>query len=342
MPALRKCILMLQKSTKAIFSLIFVLAFISSCSAKAPVKRTDYLLGTIVSITVYDCDNGDRIIGECFEMVRELENKVSPADKSSVVSHLNNSALNCWINIDSEVYALIKDSMEYCIESEGAFDIGLGRIIDLWGIGTDGQAVPNLNELEPYMGFKCFEHIFLNDEQCSVLFDDGRVSINLGACAKGYAVNKTAEFLKEKGVKSALIDFGGSIYAIGDKNGKGFDIGIANPGNDNIGGVINNLSDISVVTSGDYQRYFEQNGIRYHHIIDSNTAFPAASGVRSVTIVCPDSFKGDCLSTAAFVLGVEKGKELLDKMNCGYVFFTDSGVIVSDSLRDSFNLIYDD
>lgn len=342
MPASRKCILMLRKLIKAVLFLLIIIASLSSCSSDVPVKKTDYLLGTIVSITVYDCDNGNEIIEECFEMVRELENKVSPADKSSVVSHLNNSALNCWINIDSEVYALIKDSMEYCIESEGAFDIGLGRVIDLWGIGTDRQAVPNLNELEPYMGFKCFEHVFLNDEQCSVLFDDERVSINLGACAKGYAVNKTVEFLKQKGVESALIDFGGNIFAIGNKNGKGFDIGIANPGNDNIGGVINNLSDISVVTSGDYQRYFEQNGKRYHHIIDSNTAFPAESGVRSITVICADSFKGDCLSTAAFVLGAEKGKELLDKMNCGYVFFTDSGVIVSENLKDSFSLINDD
>lgn len=314
----------------------------SSCSSDVTVKKTDYLLGTIVSITVYDCDNGNEIIEECFDMVREFEKKVSSVDEDSAISHLNNSALNCWISVDSEVYALIKDSMEYCAESGGAFDIGLGKVIDLWGIGTDRQTVPDMNELTPYMEFKCYEHILLNDEQSLVMFDDERVSINLGACAKGLAVNKAAEFLKEKGVKSALIDFGGNIFAIGNKNGEGFNIGIANPVNDNIGGIIDNLSDISVVTSGDYQRYFEQDGKRYHHIIDSNTAFPAESGVRSVTVLCTDSFKGDCLSTAAFVLGAEKGIELLDSMDCGYVFFTDSGVIVSDNLKDSFSLINDD
>ncbi len=340
MPVLQKCILMLQRLIKAA-SLFIAIFLFSACSAETPVKKSDYLLGTIVSVTVYGCDNGDRIIDECFEKVREIENKVSVAIENSFISELNNSAFSCEIKTDSEVFNLISDSLSYCYETGGAFDIGLGKLIDLWGIGTDLQAVPDMNKLEPFIGFKGYEHIKLNYEQEALCFDNEQVSINLGACAKGYAVNKAVAFLKDKGVKSAIIDFGGSIYIIGNKNGKGYDIGIADPRGEDVGGIISGLSDISIVTSGDYQRYFEQDGKRYHHIFDSNTAFPSESGVRSVTVVCSDAFKGDCLSTAAFVLGTEKGSELLDRMNCGYVFFTDDGIVVSEDLKDSFSLIYE-
>lgn len=331
-----------RRLIKAFLPLFIVCVILSSCSGKATVKKSDYLLGTIVSITVYDCDNGEEIIYECLEMVREIEKKVSTTDNSSIISEINNSALNGEIKTENEVYGLIKASLRYCEESDGAFDIGLGKLIDLWGIGTDRQAVPDMNKLQAYVGFRGFEHIFLNDEQETICYDDERVSINLGACAKGYAVNKAVDFLKDRGVKSAILDFGGSIYTIGEKYGKGFDIGIADPTGSGIGGVISGLSDISVVTSGDYQRFFEKDGERYHHIMDSKTAFPSESGVRSVTVVCKDAFMGDCLSTAAFVLGAEKGSELLDKMDCGYVFFTDNDVIVSDNLKDNFSLIYDE
>lgn len=341
MPVLQKCILMPLRLIKAAVTLFIAIFLFSSCAAEAPVKKSDYLLGTIVSITVYGCDNGDRVIDECFKMVREIENKVSPTIEGSFISELNNSALTGEIKTDSEVFGLIQESLYYCYETEGAFDIGLGKLIALWGIGTDRQAIPDMYKLKPYIDFKGYEHIILNYEQKSVCYDNKQVSINLGACAKGYAVNKAVAFLKEKGVKSAVIDFGGSIYAIGNKDGKGYDIGIADPRGEDVGGIISGLSDISIVTSGDYQRYFEQNGKRYHHIFDSKTAFPSESGVRSVTVVCSDAFKGDCLSTAAFVLGTEKGSELLDRMNCGYIFFTDDDIVVSDNLKDRFSLIYE-
>lgn len=330
-----------QRLIKAFCLLIIAVIALSSCSAKIPVKKTEYLLGTIISVTIYDCPGSEGIIDECFDMISDFESRVSSTNVNSSVSMLNNSAYDDYVTPDSEVYSLIKDSLTFCEESGGAFDIGLGKLIDLWGIGTEKEAVPDMNKLEPYIGFKGFEHIFLNNEQRTIRYDDERVSINLGACAKGYAVDKAVSFLKEKGVKSAMLDFGGSIYTIGNKNGTGFDVGIANPDGNSIGGIIYGLSDISVVTSGDYQRFFEQNGKRYHHILDSNSGYPSESRVRSVTVVCHDAFMGDCLSTAAFVIGVEKGSELLEKYNCGYVFFDDNGVTVSDNLKDKFRLVYE-
>lgn len=338
MLVLQKCILMQRSLNKFILLLFLTAILFSSCSSKTPIKKTDYLLGTIVSITIFEGENSEKVIDECFKNIRELEKKVSSTDLSSIISELNNSAYNNDVSVDSEVFALISDSLLFCKESEGAFDIGLGKLIDLWGIGTEQPTVPDMNKLKQYIGFKGCEHIFLDYEQSTIRYDDSRVSINLGACAKGYALDKAVAFLKQNGVTSALLDFGGSIYTIGDKNGKGFDIGIANPSDSGVGGVINGLSDASVVTSGDYQRYFEQDGKRYHHILDSKTAFPSESGVRSVSVVCDNAFKGDCLSTAAFVLGAEKGSVLLDRMGCDYIFFTDNDVIVSDGLKDNFRI----
>lgn len=341
MPALQKCILMLRSLNKFILLIFITTALFSSCSVGTSVKKTDYLLGTIVSITIYEGNNCEEIIDECFENIREFESKVSSTDINSTISNLNNSAYNNDVRVDSEIFNLISDSLLLCEESNGAFDIGLGKLIDIWGIGNGTVTVPDMNILEQYIGFVGYEHIVLNYEQATIRYDDERVSINLGACAKGYALDKAVAFLKDKGVTSAILDFGGSIYTIGNKNGDGFDIGIANPAKSGIGGNISGISDISVVTSGDYQRYFEQDGKRYHHILDSRTAFPSESGVRSITVVCDNSFKADCLSTAAFVLGPQKGIELLNKMDCDYIFFTDSDTIVSDRLKDNFCLIYD-
>lgn len=312
-----------------------------SCSLSSPVRKSEYLLGTIVTITIYDGADKEKLIDDSFSIVRDIEKKVSVNIPDSDISLINSTAFSSEVRLDDELFSLLWEAMEYCVLTDGAFDIGLGRLIELWGIGTDKEAVPDMNTLEKFIGFKGYEHIILNKEKRTIRFADERVALNLGACAKGYAEDRVRDYLLENNVTSAILDFGGSITVIGDKDGSGFNIGIASPSEESINGVLSGMSDISAVTSGDYQRFFTENGVTYHHILDSNTGFPALSGVRSVTVVTESAFEGDCLSTAAFVLGAEKGALLLENENCGFVIISD-GVQVSENLRNSFSLKYED
>ena len=341
MPALQKCTLMRLRLIKA-FALFMATALLfCSCSLSAPVRKSEYLLGTIISITLYDGEDREKLIEDSFSLVRNIEKKVSVNISDSDISIINNTAFNSEVKLDDELFSVLSEAMEYCVRTDGAFDIGLGKLIELWGIGTDKEAVPGMNSLKKFIGFKGYEHIILDDEKCTVRFVDERVALNLGACAKGYAEDKVREFLIENNVTSAILDFGGSITVIGDKNGSGFNIGVASPSEEGLNGILSEMSDISAVTSGDYQRFFTANGVTYHHILDSSTGFPALSGVRSVTVVTESAFKGDCLSTAAFVLGQEEGERLLKDENCSFVIISDS-VQVSEDLRDNFSLKYED
>lgn len=338
MLALRKCILMRLRIKCALTALFAALCSfsITSCTNNStePLKLSEYLLGTLVSITVYDyIPNGNEVIAECFGIIRELESTVSVNIDNSELSVLNKNAFNVPVPVSDTLFRIISRSMEFCALSDGAFDIGLGKLIDLWGIGTSGQRIPTDSELSPYIGFKGYEYIVLNETDRTVQFTDERVKINLGACAKGYAEDIIRDHLISKGIESALLDFGGSITAIGDKNGEKFRIGIANPYNEYEYSCIIPLSDSSSVTSGDYQRYFETDGKHYHHILDSSTGFPSESGISGVTVITDSAFEADCLSTSAFVLGKEEAVALLDKLGFGYVIISADGMTVSPTLE---------
>ncbi|MGN0655159.1 MAG: FAD:protein FMN transferase [Ruminiclostridium sp.] len=295
------------------------------------------MLGTLVRITISDMpkEQAETLIKESLSLVREIENKLSVNIENSELMYLNNNAYGREIPVSDELFYVLEKSLEYCRMSAGAFDIGIGKLIDLWGIGTENAAVPGSENLAPFINFKGYEHIILNRSAKTVRFDDERVKVNLGACAKGYAEDKTRDFLIENGVKSALLSFGGSVTVIGEgKYGGNYRIAVADPDTADGGhSLIICTHDNSTVTSGDYQRYFVENGVKYHHILDSATGYPADNGIKSITVVTYSAFEGDCLSTAGFVLGRDKAVSLLDSLGCGYVIISDE-IIISESLKD--------
>lgn len=319
---------------KKIIAAFFCSLFICSCTSPVPIKKSEYLLGTIISITVYDdIDNAEKLIYESFNLIRDFEKKVSFNAENNELSYINDNAYETPVHISDEMFDILNRSLEYCEKSEGAFDIGLGKLIELWAIGTDNAQVPSDDELSDLKGFKAYKNIVIDSEQKTVSFTDERVKLNLGACAKGYAEDMIVEYLKENGVNSALLNFGGSVSVIGTKsNGEDFTIGITNPHNETEFIDVISASDISVVTSGDYQRYFVENGIKYHHILDSATGYPSENGINSVTIICESAFKADCLSTAAFVLGIDKAEHLILSENCEYIIYAEESLI-SDGVK---------
>ncbi len=321
---------------KRFFLCFLCFIIFSSCSSATPaniIQKSEYLFGTLVSIKIYDFGEAEKdIIDECFSMIAEYEHVFSYSDPNSELSYLNSSAYNNPVIVSESLFSVITDSVEYCRISDGAFDIGLGRLIEIWDEASLNSIPPQDEEITDYMGFRGYEHIVADYEKSTVMFTDERVAVHLGACAKGYTEDKVVDLLRNSGVKSAVVDFGGSIAVIGDKEGSPFIIGITDPSDENflIGSV--GISDSCVVTSGDYRRYFLYGGVRYHHILDSETAYPVLSDIKGVSVICESAFQGDCLSTAAFVSGSEAAAELIEEFGCGYVIITEDSVKTSGVL----------
>lgn len=310
------------------FFLTFIFVF-CSCSLNSHernIKRSEYMLGTFITLNIYDSDVDEGIVDNCFELVSQYEKMFSYYDSSSELYQLNQNAYKHPFKVSDEMYDIIAESLYYCRKTDGAFDIGLGKVIEIWDAATESAIPPDDSLLSSFVGFRGYEHIVVDETDKTVYFTDKRVSVHLGACAKGFVQDKIVSFLKNSDVKSALLDFGGSIYALGTKDSKPFSIGITDPISESeLAGTVQ-IADLSVVTSGNYRRFFEYNGVVYHHIIDSATAFPSQSDINGVSVICESAFKGDCLSTASFVLGAERAELLLSGENCGYVIITDESV----------------
>ncbi len=319
-----------MKRIVLIFLCVVICSSCSSAGAPAYISKSEYLLGTLVSFRIYDFGEADKsIIDDCFSMIAEYEQIFSYNRSDSELSRLNQSAFNNPVNVSDELFDIVYRSLEYCEKTDGAFDIGLGKLIDIWENASAAEIPPTEEELSDFIGFNAYKHIIADDTEKTIMFTDERVSVHLGACAKGYLEDVALMFLKNNGVKSAVLDFGGSIAVLGDKAGEPFVIGISDPVKDGslVGTVL--LSDKTVVTSGDYRRYFVYDGIRYHHILDYKTACPAFNDINGVSVVCASAFAGDCLSTAAFVLGSDAASELIISEECGYVIVTDDSLYSS-------------
>ena len=241
---------------------------------------------------------------------------------------------------------VILRSLKYHNITKKTFNIGLGSLIELWGIGGDSPRVPAAREIE-----RAKKHIDLNNLEVSekdntVFIKDSEMSLDLGGVAKGYAVDEAVRILKENGIKNGIVNLGGDIFAFGTKNNKTpWRIGIANPEIGEEGDAIIRIqaTDKSVVTSGDYERFFIEKGVRYHHIIDFNTGMPANSGIISVTVISDECMNADIISTAVFVLGVEEGLQLIESQpnTEGLIITNDKDIYVSSGLKNKLEILND-
>lgn len=307
-------------------------------------SKTYYNLGTINEITLYDITkkDGDRILEECESILKDIDNKMSRQITSSEVSEINNQAGKNYVKVSDDTYYVIKESIDFSNISNDTFDISVGPIVDLWGIGTDNAKVPSKKEIKDSLSLVNYKNILLNDENKSVKLATKNMKIDLGGIAKGYAADKIYEFLKEEKLESALINLGGNIYVLGSKeNNQPFSIGIQDPtkprGN-SIGNI--KVSNKSVVTSGIYERYFEENNKIYHHMLDPHTGYPFNNNLSSVTIISDKSIICDALSTTTFGLGIESGLNLIESLDgVDAIFITkDKKIYLSSNLKNKFNL----
>ena len=306
---------------KLIIHLICALmAFCAAGQANAAdrVSRTGLLLDTAVTITLYGTSD-EAPLDRAFEMCAEYEALFSRTREGSDIYRINN-ANGAPVNVDPSTAELLNTALDYAALSGGAFDPSVEPLITLWNITSENPRVP-----EPADIVAACARV----DWTGVSIEDGCVRIrpgmglDLGAIAKGYIADRLGDYLAQCDISGAIINLGGNVMTVGAKpDGSVFTVGVRKPFGENgeiIGAV--RLSDMSVVTSGIYERYFEEDGILYHHIMDPYTGYPVNDDVYSVTIVSPHSVDGDALSTLCFVLGVNGGIDLVDGMEGVYAIY---------------------
>jgi thiamine biosynthesis lipoprotein len=328
--------------TRPSIVLIFLFVFVlQSCQKETmePISDSQLLLGTSCFITIYSIDkthDPEEALNRGFKTIEEMENRLSVNIYESEISSLNRLK-NASLSPDT--LQIIKDSLEIASLSEGRFDPSIGALVSLWGIGTDSQRVPSPQEITQALASVDYTAIDLNENKISLPMD---MMIDLGGIAKGRAADLVKNELKSNGVTSAIINLGGNVQLIGGKpDGSSWRIGIQNP-EDLRGQYIGILEtkDSAVVTSGIYERYFIQDGVHYHHILDTETGYPVDNGIQSLTVIAKNSLLADGLSTALFSLGREKAMDYAENHpDIDIIVIDDQNrVYLSSHIKDDFRL----
>ncbi len=341
---------------RAMFFLTLLYSFsLFSCTQK-PIVRSSFALGAPITIQVFKGGSA-KAIDKAFEQAVRIETMMSTSKKDYDTTELlainaqsqdhaqaqgqNNKGIRKTYSASTEIVDVIKTSLTVSQETNGAFDVTIAPLIRLWGFGEQQQSVPSAKDIiasRKKVNWKTLEVISEN----TIALQAGQ-SIDVGGIAKGYAADLAAATLKKLGVSHALIDFGGNIRTVGTRkpNGDMWRIGIQAPF-ENIGSIIGSVlvEETSVVSSGVYERFFEQDGKKYFHIIDSATGYPANNGLLSVTIITNNGMRADGLSTGVFVLGLERGMALIESTkNTEAIFIDDAkSVYITTGLVDTFQL----
>lgn len=317
---------------------------LSACARPAsrdPLRGSEYVLGTICTISLLD-GGSEAALQSVFARLREIEARMSANREGTEISAINERSGKSPVRVSPDTLLVIKKALEYARLSDGAFDPTIGPVVKLWNIGLEGQRVPGNREIEDALPLVDWRSVVLDERASTVFLPKVGMRLDLGAIAKGYAADETARILAERKVRAAVVDLGGNVLVFGKKaDGSLWRVGVQNPFNDRgdyLG--IMNMPAGTVVTSGVYERFFEQDGKRYHHILDTRTGRPVESGLVSVTVVAPSSIDADALSTTLFVLGRARGLALVKTLPGVEAVFVDEGrrLYLSPGASKAFNL----
>ncbi|HIG43813.1 MAG: FAD:protein FMN transferase [bacterium] len=293
------------------------------------------IMGTEVRVELWHIQQAEACaaIEDVMLELERIEQAMSPFLPTSLLTQLNENAARRPVTVGEELYNLIARSVEFSAMTDGAFDVtyaSAGRFYDY-----RKKVSPDADALAQVIDAIDYKHLEFNSRKYSIRYLNENVYVDLGGIAKGYAVDRGIEVLISKGFTQAVVAAGGDSRILGDRQGEPWIVGIRDPRKEDTMVAVLPLVDISVSTSGDYERYFERDGVRYHHIIDPDTG-DSARDVRSVTILGDQAVMTDALSTSVFVLGTMRGLELINRMKDVDAIVVDgNGVMhVSNSLLE--------
>ncbi|PRX27435.1 thiamine biosynthesis lipoprotein [Orenia metallireducens] len=334
-----------ERYFKFFYLILLISITLLGCSANNSedfTLKSDYKMGTIVQLKAYG-KNLEGTVKEAFTLIDHLEQKMSLNIEGSEINQVNNLAGQKGFQASDDTYLVIDKALNYAKLSQGSFDPSIGPVVKLWGIGSEKQRVPSKEELAAKLKLVDYRQIQLNPDNKSISLTTEGMILDVGGIAKGYAADKVIEFLKSQGVKSAYVSLGGNVSVLGTKpDGSNWKVGIQDPKAKSRGEVVGvvSLKDKTVVTSGNYERYFIEDGVRYHHILNPKTGYPAKNGVISATIIAESSFDADALSTAVYILGIKHGLELVNQLDGieAILITEENQIYVTANLKDKFKL----
>ena len=298
-------------------------------------QKDRFLMGTLVTISVVSDrqERAESSIDRAFQVMQDIENQASRRIPASLTSRINRSAGQGDVPVSPAFFAMIEKAVKYSKLTHGAFDITIGAVTDLYHF-EDGQGVlPAPEAIRQKLPLVDYRNIHLDEEHQAIGLTKPFASIDLGGIAKGFGVNEAVKSLQKDGISAGLVNAGGDIRVFGYKPGhKLWNIGIQHPRQSDKVIASLEITDKSIVTSGDYERFFMKDNIRYHHILDPETGYPAR-GCQSVTIVSDTAT--DAMSAGVFVLGPEKGMALIESLPGieGLIIDAEGKAHVSSGLR---------
>ncbi len=318
-----------MKNLKLTLSLLIVLALLSGLfvnglnQAKETVHQ-EFLFDTLCSITVYSKKDA-KAVDLAYAEAARIHRLADFYSNTSDVSKINNAKSGEVISVDPDIMNMLVLAQEVFEKSGGTFDVSIAPISQLWKFSDENPTPPSDEQLASLLPQVGFEALVLDEKNATVLKKSNNTQIDLGGIAKGYAADKAVQILKNNNVKSALIDFGGNIVTLGENpktKNKKWRIGLQTPfaPTGEYSKIVETDGGRAVVTSGTYQRYFEYNNTKYHHIIDPKTGKPADKPYASVTTIADNAALADCLATAIFVLGENAGTKLADEFGAEVYF----------------------
>jgi thiamine biosynthesis lipoprotein len=340
----------IRKSIVLVCSIIVISCILSGCGNKSiNVSATNTAMGTVVQHTLYVSDEsiGEAVVAEIQKELERLEKEcLSWRSEESQIAKINSQGSQPeGVPVDEELYDYLEEIWKISKESDGALDVTVGQVTRLWNLDEwAGQEnawqeypIPEKTQIENLLEHTGFEKVSLDDGIIQLPAD---FSLDLGAVGKGIACDRIGAYLKnQEGIQGAVISVGGSVITYGSKpDGTGWNVAIMDPKEEGTYlGTLSLQGEWYVATSGDYERYVEKDGQRYHHIMDPQTGYPADSGLCSVTILSHNGLLSDALSTACFVLGPEEGLQLAQKMEAeALLVTTDMEILMTDGMKRYF------
>lgn len=290
-------------------------------------KQTRFMMDTYV--TIYAIGHKEITVGAidlALDRMQEVDAKFNSHNPKNPIFAFNQRGEPIS---DPEIVGVAAAALQIARVSDGAFDITIAPLLELWGFYGDAPHLPRDEEIRACMARVNYQYLLVKDSRLEKTRGD--VRIDLGGIAKGYAVGEATKVLRERNVTSAVIDAGGDVYAMGKRGNKPWKVGIKDPrGGEDLLGYLE-VENLAVMGSGDYERFFEKDGKRYHHIFDPKTGYPA-EGLSGTTLIHPDPTAADAWNTAIFVLGPEKGLELVERTpGMEVIMVTKSGKIIYSS-----------
>lgn len=321
--------------------MLFIIS-LAGCNKEEEHSKEAFMMGTIISLKYYGKD-GEKALEESLKRINEIEEEMSLNIEESEIAKINSKAGEEPVRVSEDVFKVIDKGIYYGQLSNGAFDITIRPVDALWAIGTDKERVPKDEEIKNALKYINYKDIEVDKNKNSMFLKKKNMGIDLGGIAKGYTADELVKVLKKYDINRGLINLGGNLYVYGGKeDGTPLNIGIQDPkGDKGEHFAVVKVKNKSVVTSGNYERYFLKDGKRYHHIMDTKTGYPAENGIISSTIISDNSIDGDALSTATYVLGLQDAMNLIDTLDGVEAIFVteDNKVYTSKGIsKDNFNI----